>query len=680
MKKAGYLLIVIFTLIMCTQILAAEDVSVLIDGIEKNDNGYSVDYSVYNDSVENIDKVAIVACYDESNRLISQKIDAVKMVGSSKVSKSMSIETDGTVHKVKGYIWDDIINMKPYTDRISELKVSDNKNKEIWDFGDDKFAELGVIAEPKTVDGLTINYKTKEIKIHSNNIGGTGLYLYGGGNLSDCSVTFKVNGPCNIRVYASSTTDIERTVKIADSNNNALTTFPVSGSVVVNDYQYTGREEKISVFSTASGMYIYRIEVNYNAEKRYSNMYVEDYTQLIQGVRMAENQGGGTIYIQTDYMECDRGLVLSKSNANVTITGAEGYNPVLDYTPYLSKHIGQAGSVGNNAIKITGSNYIVRNMIIEKAPGGGIRFYGDKSGNNLVENIVTRYNSGGGIGIFNGAYNNTVQYCDSYRNCDVLTIGGNADGFQAGVNAGAGNIFINCRAWENSDDGYDNFANYNDVTYIDCVCWDNGNPEIFIGKKDYKNGKPLDKNMLLIQLIMEYDPEFENNYNNKKLKYTNDKFINITLDDVIQPVSIGEFISTYWAGNPNGFKLGSGDSKHGPLVGPEATRTLVNCIAFEHISKGVDRNNGLFTLDLKNVISFDNKKNYWTNGTVTVNFENAVSFGGKTADEIENGTSVILPAAQEQIAKRGKIKAIAQSIVDKVNNNEIPGEVKFDVF
>ena len=182
MRKTGFLLIAIFTLIMCMQVFASDDISVLLDGAEKNDNGYTINYTVCNDSAESISKIAIVACYDESNKLISQKIDAVRMVENSKASKSMDIETDSTVYKVKGYIWDDMVNMKPYTNKISELIVSENKNKAIWDFGDDKFTELGTITQPITVDGLTINYKTKEIKIHSHNIGGTGLYLYGGGN------------------------------------------------------------------------------------------------------------------------------------------------------------------------------------------------------------------------------------------------------------------------------------------------------------------------------------------------------------------------------------------------------------------------------------------------------------------------------------------------------------------
>jgi hypothetical protein len=58
-----------------------------------------------------------------------------------------------------------------------------------------------------------------------------------------------------------------------------------------------------------------------------------------------------------------------------------------------------------------------------------------------------------GIFITSGA-DNLVLNCDSHHNYDPLEDGGNADGFGC-HSAGEGNVLRGCRAWENSDDGFD---------------------------------------------------------------------------------------------------------------------------------------------------------------------------------------------------------------------------------
>jgi len=45
--------------------------------------------------------------------------------------------------------------------------------------------------------------------------------------------------------------------------------------------------------------------------------------------------------------------------------------------------------------------------------------------------------------------------CDSYENYDPGNLGENADGFATKFGLGTGNILRGCRAWNNSDDGYD---------------------------------------------------------------------------------------------------------------------------------------------------------------------------------------------------------------------------------
>jgi hypothetical protein len=94
------------------------------------------------------------------------------------------------------------------------------------------------------------------------------------------------------------------------------------------------------------------------------------------------------------------------------------------------------------------------------------------------ENCVSYGNGGHGFSVYDC---DTVTFinCDSYNNCDVLQVGypgGTADGFTSatdGYRAAGCITYYGCRAWGNSDDGF------NDVSDEKCVmdhcwAWDNG--------------------------------------------------------------------------------------------------------------------------------------------------------------------------------------------------------------
>src|SRR4030043_357681 len=71
------------------------------------------------------------------------------------------------------------------------------------------------------------------------------------------------------------------------------------------------------------------------------------------------------------------------------------------------------------------------------------------------------------------AYNRVIN-CDSYDNYDVETSGGNADGFACKLHPGNGNYFYGCRAWNNSDDGWDFYHTENQTVIEYCWTWHNG--------------------------------------------------------------------------------------------------------------------------------------------------------------------------------------------------------------
>lgn len=78
----------------------------------------------------------------------------------------------------------------------------------------------------------------------------------------------------------------------------------------------------------------------------------------------------------------------------------------------------------------------------------------------------------------NGA-NDYIYYtnCDSYQNHDHYDNGGLANGFNININSGSHIFYEGCRAWANSDDGWDAFsASYGSgyITWKNCWAFENG--------------------------------------------------------------------------------------------------------------------------------------------------------------------------------------------------------------
>ncbi len=95
---------------------------------------------------------------------------------------------------------------------------------------------------------------------------------------------------------------------------------------------------------------------------------------------------------------------------------------------------------------------------------------------NILDRLVLRDGMGIGVYIIGNSADNLVVDCDAYNNAglDSLSIG-NVDGFGAHTSAnGPGNTFRRCRAWLNSDDGFD-FINCRAPAVIEeCVAAFNG--------------------------------------------------------------------------------------------------------------------------------------------------------------------------------------------------------------
>jgi len=180
-------------------------------------------------------------------------------------------------------------------------------------------------------------------------------------------------------------------------------------------------------------------------------------------------------------------------------------NPAL---PYAAVYLQYGGTIGNpknmfaypgetpvlncyiadrsirQGIYLNGANYInikglhIKNVMqfLDGSYGSALRI---SNGNNiLVENCVFYDNEGiGAMALYQTG--DTVRFvnCDAYNNYDPYSTpaGNQADGFQVYENDSlSAGIFKGCRAWNNSDDGFDSYWHTGLAKYDSCWSFSNG--------------------------------------------------------------------------------------------------------------------------------------------------------------------------------------------------------------
>ncbi len=520
---------------------------------------------------------------------------------------------------------------------------------------------------------------------------------------SQNKLTFTVAEGANIFItakHASNTTEGTRTVTLSNSNGDYIAskgyekgvdpveilyatslngTYSLTADNHINIYSIRFSFEYIET-TTETTTIKEMIEVPSEVTTTGNEVYVSNFSELKSAASITD----ADIYILND-IDCTSQIALTNSNANLNfigVTQSDGTSPSLDFATFRD---GASSSGTSSAgFKVNGSGYNFENLIIENAPDCGMRITGSGSGNCLIKDCIFRYNNNSGVSVTSGGAENTFICVDSYRNGDVISkCGDDADGFSVKLNAGNNNYFYNCRAWENSDDGWDSYDRgtpyVGDVYYIECLAWNNGNPDVFTGEYDYNNGYPLDKGLLYVQQILREQPDFETEYNNKAV--TSWPRVTMTLYGG-KTRTYEELHSSSWGGNPNGFKFGSAET-------PETSyRYVRNCIAFDHFdnphqspAKGYDQNSGKAQYDIINGLSFDNTQNYWMDKmTALSQTGDALSFGGSQDDSTNDTLAITTPSAEVQETLRAKVHQYRDDLYDMVYNNIIPGEQLCDVF
>jgi hypothetical protein len=176
---------------------------------------------------------------------------------------------------------------------------------------------------------------------------------------------------------------------------------------------------------------------------------------------------GGTIYLRGGTHSYVNKISISNSGSAgnlITMQNYQNETVILDYSgePYGSSYRG---------INMGGSYWHFKGFTIQHAGDNGINVTGS---HNIFEQLVLRRNGDPGIQLHTGSSYNLVLNCDSYLNFDPDNNGEDADGFAAKFDVGLGNVFRGCRAWNNSDDGWDLWLANNSVRIENCWAFRNG--------------------------------------------------------------------------------------------------------------------------------------------------------------------------------------------------------------
>jgi hypothetical protein len=194
-------------------------------------------------------------------------------------------------------------------------------------------------------------------------------------------------------------------------------------------------------------------------------------------------------------------------------------------------------NAGKKGFSVTGRYWHIIGLDIMKARDNGMYITG---ADNIIEFCTFFENEDSGLQLSAGATNNKIINCDSYYNKDATSE--NADGFACKLDVGTGNSFKGCRAWQNSDDGWDGYLRPSDniSTTLDS-CWSFRNGYLKTGATSGANG------------------------------------------------------------DGNGFKMGGSDA-----TDLSHNMTLTHCVAFYNRKRGFDQNNNRGSMTLYNNTSFAN--------------------------------------------------------------------------
>ncbi|MDF3070055.1 MAG: Pectate lyase [Polyangiaceae bacterium] len=176
-------------------------------------------------------------------------------------------------------------------------------------------------------------------------------------------------------------------------------------------------------------------------------------------------KAGDTVWLRGGTYQVSKQIKLNKSGQSdamrIKFFAFQGERPVLDFATYQTTN--RAADV--EGVAITGSWLHLKGIEVKNVPmdgdgshsNSGVRSRG--ASNNTFELLDIHHVSGPGLFIDGGQGGNLILNCDSHDNYDKNGSQGdgqNGDGFGVHYQStGPSTIVRGCRAWYNSDDGYD---------------------------------------------------------------------------------------------------------------------------------------------------------------------------------------------------------------------------------
>jgi uncharacterized repeat protein (TIGR02059 family) len=104
--------------------------------------------------------------------------------------------------------------------------------------------------------------------------------------------------------------------------------------------------------------------------------------------------------------------------------------------------------------------------------------------NNITLELCIVTGCGNGFTLNGTLHDINYLNCDSYMNYDYYDHGGLANGFNGHIEGASTVNYTGCRAWSNSDDGFDNYAGAGYIVYKNCWAFRNGKDTPVIGNGD----------------------------------------------------------------------------------------------------------------------------------------------------------------------------------------------------
>lgn len=324
---------------------------------------------------------------------------------------------------------------------------------------------------------------------------------------------------------------------------------------------------------------------------------------------------GDTLYLldgQYDLVNTQIGNLNGSAAKRIVISGYNGINAQGTYNAILDFRTVAYGTRGLQ-IKSSCSYVHLKNLTLRYS--GKNNLYNEGS-NCLFENLDIYGSGDTGCQMKNGG-NNTIKNVDSHDNFDYETMsgstanfGGNADGFADKQHSGGPNHYIGCRAWNNSDDGWDFYQRVStgDNTVIEnCVCYMNGCPYYDMSSNPRAQG--VDKSWF-------------------------DSKVGTTMTDRYGKIVTITLAKYPCQGNGNGFKMGGGYTN--TSAGESGTKHNVlihHCYAVGNYARGFDQNNCGGNMYIYNNTAYLNQVNYgFTTNFGTNYLRNNISWKGTASD------------------------------------------------